>query len=137
MKKKNTPVGQSQSQSSISGSRVPQGWAFPFSLGEFSRPLHQQHRSMEQARVLALVKRRISRQWPLTEVVGQWVWVHTPERITEVEESMLFELGFHYSPRRLAWQHPCGAFSSSSRQPFLKYFPAEQEGRPLEFIPHF
>ena len=108
-------------------SASPQGWAIPFSPGEFRGSLHQQHRSMEQGRVLAFVKRRIQRQWGLTKVVGSWVWVIATDTLTELERSMLFELGFHWNGRRRVWQHPCGVFAPRSSRVFLSFFPAEAE----------
>src|SRR5687767_4916410 len=125
MKKKNTPsVGQSGAQSV----RLP---------GQFSRSVHQQHRSLSLAQVLAAIRGRVCRQWGFTEVVGQWVWVHASDTLTSLERAWLFELGFHWSPRRRAYQHPCGVSSSPSREPFATYFPAEHESQPLEFMPHF
>jgi hypothetical protein len=132
MKKKNTSVA---SQSSASGS--PQGGSIRLTDGYFNRSLHRQRRSLSMQQVLDAIRRRVIRQWGLTEVVGQWVWVHRTDTLDSMERSHLFELGFHWSPRRQAWQHPCGQFQSPpSRQQFIRYFPAELESGPLQFIPH-
>ena len=119
-------------QSSV-GSSLP----FRFSWGEFRGALHQQHRSLPLAQVLAILQRHIVRQWWFAEVVGAWVWVHVSDTLTQLERSQLFELGFHWSARRQAWQHPCGAFQSpASREQFVRYFPAEQGAQSPEFAPH-
>src|SRR5687768_8719012 len=111
MKKKNTPVGQSQSQSVAVGS--PSSWASSVRLpGHFSRSVHQQHRSLPLAQVLAAIRARVCRQWGFTEVVGQWVWVHSSDTLTSLERAWLFELGFHWSQRRRAYQHLCGVSSA-------------------------
>lgn len=109
---------------------------FRFSQCGFSRSLHLRNRTLEQCHVLGFIRRRIYRQWGLTEVVGSWVWVHRTCTVTEQERSFLFELGFHWSARREAWQHPYGVSHSSSRQQFVRYFPAEEESRSPEFAPH-
>ena len=155
MKKKNTStVGQSQSRSVTVGSRLghlalalapsaqPVGsralQALSVKLaGTFSRTLHHQHRSLPLEQVLGVLRCRFRRQWGYTEVVGQWVWVHVSPELQYLERAWLFELGFHYSPRRRAWQHPCGVPSSPSREPFVKYFPAESATQSPEFAPHF
>jgi uncharacterized membrane protein YeiB len=106
--------------------------------GTFKRSLHQQHRSLSQVKVLEFIRDRIPRQWGYTEVVGQWVWVHLSRSLLQLERAWLFELGFHFSPRRRAFQHPCGVPSSPGRQPFATYFPAEQASAEFpEFAPHF
>ena len=87
--------------------------------------------------MLAGIRARVCRQWGFTEVVGQWVWVHVSDTLTSLERAWLFELGFHYSARRRAFQHPCGVPSAPGREPFAKYLPAEQSAQPLEFMPHF
>ena len=117
-------------------SRPSSGGSLRFSPGQFNRSLHRQCRSLALPQVLGFVRRRVGRQWGFAEVVGQWVWVHASDTLTELERSMLFELGFHWSARRRAWQHPCGVFQSpASRQPFVRYFPAEEESRSPEFAP--
>ena len=137
MKKKNTsPVGQSQSRSVAVGSRSREALSVKLA-GKFSRSLHQRHRSLSLHQVLGVLRCRFRRQWGYTEVVGQWVWVHRSPELQWLERALLFELGFHYSPRRRAYQHPCGVPSSSSREPFVKYFPAEQASQSPEFAPHF
>ena len=137
MKKKNTStVGQVQSRSVAVGSRALQALSVKLA-GTFSRTLHHQHRSLPLEQVLGVLRCRFRRQWGYTEVVGQWVWVHRSPELQYLEQAWLFELGFHYSPRRRAWQHPCGVPSSPSRAPFVKYFPAEQATQSPEFAPHF
>ncbi len=84
---------------------------------------------------MEFVRVRIPRQWQFVEVVGQWVWVHVSDSLLELERALLFELGFHYSPRRRAFQHPCGMSSASGREPFACHFPAEFQSP--EFAPHF
>jgi hypothetical protein len=111
MKKKNTsPVGQSQSQSSAGGSPLSVAQSVKLA-GLFKRSLHQQHRSLELPQVLAMVRQHVARQWWSTEVVGSWVWVHQSSALRQAERSALFELGFHWNPRRQVWQHPCGVLT--------------------------
>ena len=141
MKKKNTAVRQSLSGSSTSVARSSQpsvlrppssagrssvsSWLQAVRLpGHFSRALHQRHRSLSRERLLLFIQQRIPRQWAAVECVGQWVWVHVSRSLLELERAQLFELGFHYSPRRRAWQHPCGVPSSPSREPFCRFRPA-------------
>src|SRR5690242_13112854 len=107
MIKENTPtVRQSSARSSASVARSsavssrpssPEGaWAQSVRLpGHFSQAVHQQHRSLSLAQVLAGVRGRVCRQWGFTEVVGQWVWVHVSDTLTSLERAWLFELGFH------------------------------------------
>ena len=95
--------------------------------GQFSTALHQQHRSLELAHVLALVRQHVGRQWWSTEVVGSWVWVHQSRSLSQAERSVLFELGFHWNPRRQAWQHPCGMLAPGPAVgPLPRHFPAQQ-----------
>jgi hypothetical protein len=95
--------------------------------GQFSAALHQQHRSLELARVLAMVRQHVGRQWWSTEVVGSWVWVHQSPGLRQVERSALFELGFHWNPRRQVWQHPCGLLTPPAADgPLRRYIPAQQ-----------
>jgi hypothetical protein len=43
----------------------------------------------------------------------------------------LAELGFHWNNTRQAWQHPCGQFSTGSRQDprqkYQSYFPEDSQ----------
>ena len=75
--------------------------------GSFMRSLHRRHRSLSQNQILEFIRQRVPRQWQFVEVVGQWVWVHVSDSLLELERVLLFELGFHYSSRRRAFQHPC------------------------------
>jgi len=42
-------------------------------------------------------------------IVGSWVWVQFPEAPAPATRAMLSQMGFHWSSRRKAWQHPCGS----------------------------
>ena len=136
-----SPVGQSRSQSLASGSPLPgasagspsalQPSAFriqPFTpTGQFSAALHQQHRSLELPQVLTLLRQHVARQWWSTEVVGLWVWVYQSPGLRQTERSALFELWFHWNPRRQAWQHPCGVLTPGATSgPLPRYVPAQQ-----------
>jgi hypothetical protein len=126
MKKKKTPsVGQSGARSVVAA--FPSSWAWSVRLaGQFRRSLHRRHRSLSREQVLEFIQQRIPRQWAAVEVVGQWVWVRSSRSLLSLEQALLFEVGFHFSPRRGAWQHPCGVSSSPSREPFARYRPAWQ-----------
>src|SRR5688572_33504936 len=131
MKNANTSVvGPSRLQSSVAGSfPSAQASALQFT-GQFSAALHQQHRSLELPQVLALVRQHVGRQWWSTEVVGSWVWVHQSPTLRQAERSTLFELGFHWNPRRQVWQHPCGVLSpAAAAGPLPRYIPAQQESQ--------
>ena len=112
-----------------SGHPSPAALAF---TGQFSPALHQQHRSLELSQVLVLVRQHVPRQWWNAEVVGSWVWVHQSRTLSDAERSALFELGFHWNPRRQAWQHPCGVLRpvAAGVGPLPRYLPAFQE-RPV------
>ena len=115
----------SSSGSGSSGPSSLSAWARSVRLaGSFSRAHHLRHRSLSQQQVLAFIQQRIPRQWAAVEVIGEWVWVHVSRSLLELERSQLCELGFHFSPRRRAWQHPCGVPSSPSREPFARFRPA-------------
>ena len=105
--------------------------------GSFKRSLHRRHRSLSQNQVLEFIRQRVPRQWQFVEVVGQWVWVHVSDSLLGLERALLFELGFHYSARRRAFQHPCGVPSAPGRMTFAKWFPAEVAAQFAEFAPHF
>lgn len=63
-----------------------------------------------------------------TQVVGSWVWVHQSPSLRHAERSALFELGFHWNPRRQVWQHPCGVSAPSpAAGPLPRYFAAQQQ----------
>ena len=136
MKKNSSAVRQSVAGSSASVARSvaapsapvsqsPAEWVRSVRLaGSFSRALHLRHRSLSREQVLLFLQLRIPRQWPAVECVGQWVWLHVSRSLLELERAQLFELGFHYSPRRAARQHPCGVSSSPSREPFRRFRPA-------------
>ncbi len=124
----NSTVGQSQSQSGASGSLLASAAAGQVQFtGQFSAALHQQHRSLELAQVLAMVRQHVARQWWSTEVVGSWVWVYQSPGLRQSERSALFELGFHWNPRRQVWQHPCGVPTpGAAASPLARHFPAQQ-----------
>lgn len=62
------------------------------------------------------------------KVVGRWVWITYPMPPDAVTRAMLKSLGYHWSNRRGAWQHPCGCTSKkSSGNPRRKYGELEAE----------
>lgn len=59
---------------------------------------------------------------PYARIVGRWVWVEYPEKPDGQTRAALKRLGYHWSRRRGAWQHPCGWRSRrSSRDPRAHY----------------
>lgn len=77
----------------------------------YAQRLSNQLMSTEE--LLAVLKRETPRFFELCSVVGEWVWIQfpapQPKRVTE----LLSRLGFHWSRRRAARQHPCGKFSDA------------------------
>jgi len=65
---------------------------------------------MSTEQLLAVLKREAPRFFQLSMVVGTWVWVAFGERQPKRVTALLSQLGFHWSKRRMAWQHPCGHF---------------------------
>ena len=53
-----------------------------------------------------------------SRIVGKWVWIEVPFGVTTKRKTakQLKKLGFHFSKRRSAWQHPCGVESKRSRK---------------------
>jgi hypothetical protein len=87
----------------------------------------QQHTSEQPLPQIDLVVRREARCWGADRVIeelrrvaggaysragliGRWVWVHFAEAPAPELRATLSQLGFHWSPRRQCWQHPCGFF---------------------------
>src|SRR2546428_4373239 len=98
--------------------------------GQFSTALHEQHRSLDLSQVLALVREHLARHWWSTEVVGSWVWVYQSRFLSQAERSALFELRFHWNPRRQVWQHPCAVLRPGAPAgPLPRYIPAQQESQ--------
>lgn len=55
-------------------------------------------------------------------VVGKWIWVQFENPPAAQVRAGLSQLGFHWSPRRQAWQHPCGVFDvDTGGDPIRKY----------------
>lgn len=86
---------------------------------------------MKTEELLAVLKRETPKLFERCTVIGAWVWIQfpsaQPKRVTE----LLSRLGFHWSRRRMAWQHPCGDFSDAisnvdPRDTYGSYFPAKR-----------
>jgi hypothetical protein len=61
-------------------------------------------------RVIEELKRVTQGAYSRAGLIGRWVWVHFSEPPAAEIRSALSQLGFHWSPRRQCWQHPCGYF---------------------------
>lgn len=72
--------------------------------------LRIKNRELPTEKLVALLQREAPEFLSIAEIVGKWVWIHFSE-IQPVEvTARLLQLGFHWSRRREAWQHPCGVF---------------------------
>jgi hypothetical protein len=91
----------------------------------------EQNRQLPTERVLALLRRWLPRQYEIAEVIGQWVWIQFTETPAEPIRAELSQLGFHWNPKRKAWQHPCGRVTEGSpkdpRERYASYFPADAQ----------
>ena len=61
---------------------------------------------------------------PFTKRVGVWIWIEKPigAHFDQKTQARLKSLGFHFSPKRNAWQNPCGIESGKSyRDPRKRY----------------
>ncbi len=86
---------------------------------------------MNTEELLAVLKREAPRFFDKCSVVGKWVWIQFPAPQPKRVTALLSRLGFHWSPRRMAWQHPCGKFSDAisdvdPRQTYGSYSPARR-----------
>jgi len=66
------------------------------------------NRSLTQAQVLEHLKEECGELFDKAIIVGRWVWIEFDEIPDADLRRYLKELGFHFSRRRSAWQHPCG-----------------------------
>src|SRR5665213_1385201 len=90
-----------------------------------------QNRGLSTDKVLDMLYHETPRFWELCQVVGKWVWIQFEDRQPNQITAALSELGFHWNNRRQAWQHPCGQFTTGSkqdpRQKYETYFPADAQ----------
>ncbi len=89
--------------------------------------LRRANRSLETARLLALLESEAPKFFGLAEVVGKWVWIQFADKQPAAVTRVLAELGFHWNNARKAWQHPCGLFREKAlpidpRQKYGSYF---------------
>lgn len=83
--------------------------------------VNRQSETKEVIGFLRTVARELPRETEV-EVVGVWVWLHTPEKPPDETRKKLSKAGFHWNRTRKVWQHPCGKFSKASpRDPRMKY----------------
>jgi hypothetical protein len=87
------------------------------------------NRSLETAKLLALLEHETPKFFELAEVVGKWVWIEFAEKQPAAITRVLAELGFHWNNVRKAWQHPCGLYRDRSvkfdpRRKYGSYFAA-------------
>ena len=84
--------------------------------------MRRQNSTRGTLEVLASLKADQLALWELAEVVGRWVWIETATPPDKASRDWLLDLGFHWNPKRRAWQHPCGAFAAHSNgNPRWKY----------------
>ena len=62
-------------------------------------------------------------------LVGRWIWIEFADKPSADVRAELKAAGFHWSPKRLAWQHNCGHPTRAARgyDPRDKYGSVELE----------
>jgi hypothetical protein len=68
------------------------------------------NRSLETAKLLALLESDAPMFHEAAEIVGKWVWIEFEAKQPVTVTRSLAELGFHWNRVRQAWQHPCGIY---------------------------
>uniref|UniRef100_A0A6H2A2W7 Uncharacterized protein n=1 Tax=viral metagenome TaxID=1070528 RepID=A0A6H2A2W7_9ZZZZ len=61
---------------------------------------------------------------PFAKRVGAWIWIEKPLGFdfSAKDQGKLRKLGFHFNPKRNAWQNPCGIETKKSyHDPRKKY----------------
>ena len=94
---------------------------------DFSR--RKANRSLNTAKLLALLESETPNFIELAEVVGKWVWIQFAGKQPATVTRVLAELGFHWNNARQSWQHPCGMYRDARatydpRQRYGSYFAA-------------
>jgi hypothetical protein len=94
---------------------------------DFSR--RKANRSLDTAKLLALLESDAPKFFETAEVVGKWVWIEFTEKQPAAVTRVLSEFGFHWNNVRKAWQHPCGRYRDQHatydpRHRYGSYFPA-------------
>ena len=111
MRESNLPESDRRaSESGLSGQAGPTG---DFVLIDHAK--RQANRALPTAELLSLLRTSAPEFYRLTEVVGQWVWIHFEERQPRSVTAQLAQLGFHWNNARQTWQHPCGVKAEGSR----------------------
>lgn len=77
-------------------------------VSHIDHSLRAQARNWSTGEVLARLKHELRSAFDSAFVVGSWVWVQFSGEPAPEVRAGLSQLGFHWSPRRQAWQHPCG-----------------------------
>jgi hypothetical protein len=68
------------------------------------------NRSLDTAKLLALLQSDAPMFHEAAEIVGRWVWVEFEDKQPLTVTRALAELGFHWNRLRRVWQHPCGIY---------------------------
>ncbi len=68
------------------------------------------NRSLDTAKLLALLESDAPMFHETAEIVGKWVWIEFEDKQPVTVTRVLAELGFHWNNARQAWQHPCGIY---------------------------
>jgi len=90
------------------------------------------NRALRTETLLTLLRSDAPEFYERAEVVGQWVWIHFPDRQPQKVTGALSELGFHWNRRRQSWQHPCGVYRNRAtrvdpHRVFRTYFAADHQ----------
>ena len=81
-------------------------------------------RKQSTVAVLGRLKAEAPAAWSAARVVGRWVWVTFKVKPDAGVLTVMKTIGFTWSRRRSAWQHPCGHWSAPARG----YDPREKYG---------
>ena len=103
------PVAPQQSQATAP---APEPLPVAQSLPQIDIEQRREARSWGADRVIEELKRVTQGAYSRAGLIGRWVWVHFSEPPAAEIRSALSQLGFHWSPRRQCWQHPCGYFQT-------------------------
>jgi len=84
------------------------------------------NRGLSSVEVLDRLHKEKPEVLPAVRVVGRWLWAEFEEKPGEDVLKAVKVLGFRWSRRRKAWQHPCG--DTGRKRPARGYDPRDKYG---------
>ena len=100
-------ITEKKTKSELLSRPEPRSTANPRQI-DFAR--RRANRSLDTAKLLALLESDAPMFHETAEIVGRWVWVEFEDKQPVTVTRTLAELGFHWNRLRQAWQHPCGIY---------------------------